>query len=193
MLQSTCHYLISKVPLRLFASVEDTTSVRHKQQIFFPLLIASLFPISCAQPKSAPIAELKPIPAVESRRLSATEEFHLRGECANLAAKLEDQEHSSDLLSISETWSSNYKADDNRCYVEQSSYDKSTHHSAITLFDGQTREVLAFVKDDQNGTKGQVGDRFDIAFTLDCVSPGSDCGYAVILAYIEKCMQRDPQ
>lgn len=167
--------------------------MRYEPRIPALLSIASLFLVGCAQSKSAPITESKPTQVVKSRRLSATEEFHLRGECANLGTKLEDQEHSSDLLNISETWSSNYKAADNRCYVEQSSWNKSMNHSTVTLFDGQTREVLAFAKDDHNGTKGKMGNRFDVAFDADCTSSGSDCGYAVVLAYIEKCMQRDQQ
>ena len=66
-------------------------------------------------------------------------------------------------------------------------------HSTVTLYDGQTREVLAYAKDDHNGTKGRIGNRFDILFTPDCSSVGSDCGYEQILTYIEKCMQRDAQ
>lgn len=117
---------------------------------------------------------------------TATEEFHLRGECAKLAGKVENDNPDYDLDDLV-TWSSNYSVKDNRCYVLESSYNRRLGLRIKSLYDGQTEETLASVKD--NGKlSGEVGMIFNSAFVPDC-SPVSDCGYSLAEKYIGERMR----
>lgn len=151
------------------------------------LLVLGLALIGCS--KLRPVTESKSASVVKSQHLSAAEEFHLRGECVKLADKLEEQIHISQ-VNTSDDWSSNYRADDNRCYVQQSVHERDNSTSAITLYDGQSREVLASALDQRDGSK--LGTRYDIPWTPDC-EPKSDCGYQEVLKYIGSRMERDRQ
>jgi hypothetical protein len=70
--------------------------VRHKLYV----AAAGCFLFGCSQSKPA---------SVESRHLSAADEFHLQGDCVKLADKIEEQQKSED-LDENQEFSSNYKA-----------------------------------------------------------------------------------
>jgi hypothetical protein len=102
---------------------------------------------------------------VNSRSPTATEEFHLRSECAALAQKILDGNTNVDpalarSFGVDQSVDSNYDPKANRCYVELST--QTTNSTAqlksqvanYYLFDGQTGSELAFAIS-QNGQ--QVG------------------------------------
>jgi hypothetical protein len=73
-------------------------------------------------------------------RPTATEIFHLRSECVNLAEKIREQ-HSGKQMVVA-AWS-HYDPRKNRCFVYLSSFDGMSGATTQTLYDGQTGDDLA--------------------------------------------------
>jgi hypothetical protein len=112
--------------------------MRHVYLWFFIIAL-----VGCSKP--AKPAEPKP----GTPRLTAVEQFHLQGECANLAQKLA-QKHAAFLRGVGFVpldQTSHYSPRDNRCYVQTTTPDDLNRQLTITmLWDGQTEELLAYVE-----------------------------------------------
>jgi len=105
---------------------------------------------------------------MNSRIPTATEEFHLRSECAALAQKILNNNTNVDpalaqSFGVDQSVDSNYDPKANRCYVELSTQTTNattplkSQVANYYLFDGQTGSELAFAMS-QNGQ--QVGTVF---------------------------------
>jgi hypothetical protein len=98
--------------------------------------------------------EQKPAATPPQSRLSemptANEVFNLRSKCEELAQKLEDESIIGPALSRSHI--SHYDPQTNRCYVEvdihMADLDKFDEHNSRTVYDGQTREILVWIRND---------------------------------------------
>jgi hypothetical protein len=92
---------------------------------------------------------------------TATEIFHLRSECAALGRKLLNENVRGPALT--QTQISRYNPLTNRCYVELTVQTgdkrKGMAHFTDTLYDGQTVEMLAFTKIENEQKSGMVFDR----------------------------------
>ena len=119
--------------------------------------------------------------------LSATEEVHLRVECAKQGDQVEKDNPNADLDDVI-SWSADYSVKDNRCYVLQSSYNRRLGLKLSFLYDGQTKENLASTEQGN----GEMNGTIEGAPDMDC-SEGTDCGYTLARRYINKRMQRDVQ
>ena len=111
--------------------------------------------------------------------LSAAEEVR-RGGCARQADQVEKDNPDSDSDDII-SWFFHYSVTDNRCYVLQSSYNSRLGLKLNFLYDGQTNENLASTEQGN----GQINGTIEGAPHMDC-SPGTDCGYALGLEYINE-------
>lgn len=82
---------------------------------------------------------------ISSRAPMATELFNLRSKCEELAQKLDADMLHGDALAQDHT--SHYSLADNRCYVELDvhSIDKFEDNNSRYLYDGQTRDLLAWI------------------------------------------------
>jgi hypothetical protein len=90
---------------------------------------------------------------------TATEVFHLRAECEKLGEKILHEDFHGPALTISQI--SSYNPKTNRCHVtlttQHSDLSQSGLFLHVTLYDGQTKEILAFYKIDNNGEKSGLG------------------------------------
>jgi hypothetical protein len=153
------------------------------------LLIATILLAGCqSQPKPAALA-----PESYSKLPTATEVFNLRTKCTQLAQQLDES------LPYGASWRrqtvSNYSAKSNRCYVELYDSADSIQEYTRDLYDGQTRDLLAYTKTDGpvSSPHGQVGQIF-IDSNIDTLSDcheGGDCGYAKVNTYIDERMKRE--
>jgi hypothetical protein len=97
------------------------------------------------------------------QRATVTEVFHLRGECAALGKKTEENlEKDSRTPSLVTRTETNYSVSANRCYVLTvgSFYPKITHGTeSRALYDGQTHEMLALTQKFTDGrpNRGYIG------------------------------------
>jgi len=128
------------------------------------------------RPKSV-VAQTKPV-------VSATEDAHLRRECAKQADRVEKDKPNSDSDEMI-SWSSNYSIADNRCYVFESSYNRRLDLKLSFLYDGHTEENLASTEQGN----GQINGTIEGTPDVDC-SPVSDCGYASAQKYINERVQQ---
>src|SRR5262245_19171241 len=97
---------------------------------------------------------------------NATEVFDLRSRCAELAEKMLEENVISGGLTQSQI--SRYDLRTNRCYVEmtvQSNNGITYHHRQ--LYDGQTKELLAYSRMDKDGMAGVVVDKQHTATKSD--------------------------
>jgi hypothetical protein len=117
----------------------------------------------------------------------ATDKFHLREECKSLAAELETGLSGATRTDTVTSWSFNYSAKYNGCYVLESTQNRAVNYKTRTLFDGQTRDLLAVVTENRE-TNVKFG---SILFAHPDCSPGSDCGYSSAQKYIDERMQPD--
>jgi hypothetical protein len=90
---------------------------------------------SCSSRPKSIVTQTKPV-------VSATEDAHLRRECAKQADRVEKDKPNSDSDEMI-SWSSNYSIADNRCYVLESSYNRRLDPKLSFLYDGHTEENLA--------------------------------------------------
>ena len=155
------------------------------------------------------------IPAKQSasntKERSPTEVFNLRSQCAQLGKAIDEwsTHDKTELQSVV----SNYSVKDNRCYVdlrflvlsgEMAGWDDNT------LYDGQTREALAYtMKEGRTGRSGiadKTGgilvsghlDMPDECFktppnTDEALKQAGDCSFDKANAYIDERMKRDDQ
>jgi hypothetical protein len=87
-------------------------------------------------------------PAIPAAAIpTATEVFHLRSECAQLAEKMLEKQKKEEDTTGSDYWSqlSHYSPDTNRCYVQIVSETADRGASDEVLYDGQTGEKLASI------------------------------------------------
>jgi hypothetical protein len=122
---------------------------------------------------------------------TATEVFNLRTKCAELGRELNDS------LPYGPAWTrttiSNYVPKLNRCYATLEDDDSATHKHYINLYDGQTRDLLAYTRRSMgDGKYTTVGMIFSQSPSSDC-GPGQDCGFSKAEAYIDERMKRDDQ
>ena len=97
----------------------------------------------------------KPVVSQSKHTLSASEEFHLRGECAAIASKLNDS--FVDPTPGQTFVTSNYSIKDNRCYALITSGTAFAGNRLVTLYDAQTKENLASIAS-QTGSIDEKGD-----------------------------------
>ena len=121
--------------------------------LIFPLSVAVAFTVSCHGKSSEQ-------PVNQTRKASATEVFHLRGECAALGEKIlkrKQDDLEPWLNSATYAWwhnvsqVSHYSPETNRCYVELTTETSSRHDSnydawSRELYDGQTKEMLGMTR-----------------------------------------------
>ena len=92
---------------------------------------------------------------------TATEVFNLRSTCADLGEQILEASGGEIALGISQV--SHYEPRTNRCYVEiiiQPAYiTPGGQYFVRSLYDGQTREMLAYAKQEKGKWEGMVFDR----------------------------------
>lgn len=98
---------------------------------------------ACTQ--SAPQQPANPLVArtLPYQRASASEVFHLRSKCAELGKEIQaEQVHGP---ALAEDQSSHYNPNTNRCFVQigMTNMENAFSYTSSTLFDGQTKEILA--------------------------------------------------
>lgn len=96
------------------------------------------------------------VEALPYRQASASEVFNLRTKCAELGDKMVQEDFHGPALSIS--GETHYDEKTNRCYVEldANSVDQNVKDFHNSLFDGQTKELLAFTGMSHGVMSGQV-------------------------------------
>ena len=144
--------------------------------LFLACVVALL--VGCdGAPTTAPPAPVRPVQQLPT----ATEVFHLRGECAKLADKI--REGNTIGSALAQEASSRYDAKANRCRVElwvhSSDLNAMPYHHSRTIFDGQTGAILANV--------GDVNGR-ESAFAIG--KPGVNT-YEQVNTYINEMMKDD--
>jgi hypothetical protein len=129
--------------------------------------------------------------------VTPSEEFHLRGECVKLADQLQ-KEVGPTAPGISDYWSSNYKAEDNRCYVldtwESPDSDSEDNEIVEKLYDGQTKVNLAntsYRYNEKSGDHFYTGDVNGTELKPSC--SGMDDCYKAVHQAIQQVMKRDEQ
>jgi hypothetical protein len=139
--------------------------------------IAALLTTICAAPS---LVWLNTPSAAQQRTFqppTATEVFDLRSRCAALGEKLlKDNFTSGSQLS-------HYNPTTNRCYVEL------TAGSALlgrSLYDGQTKELLAYTINNNGHRSGEIHDR-----QHQTTRPEQNFGWDNATAYIDKMMAED--
>lgn len=127
-----------------------------------PLLMLSL---GCERPAPKPVADESPY-----QKPTATEVFNLRSRCAELGDQIwKDHMMKS---SLDQTHLVHYEPKTNRCYVELRIYLAhdglgSADLKGRTLYDGQTREVLAFVHSRMDKQEAWSWDGIDVFDTIN--------------------------
>lgn len=94
----------------------------------------------------------EPPPPAAFQPPTATELFHLRGECAQLAEKMRGEYQSDDKLHA--YVESNFDRHENRCYVrviavtadKNVPFGSKAYYQAQLLYDGQTQDLLAHIE-----------------------------------------------
>ena len=127
---------------------------------------------------------------VQAHEGNATDGFHLRRECAELAAELEKR-NSSDLVML-DAWSSNYNAKLDRCFVLNSYYLPVDKQMEYVLFDAETGDILAWAIDYGKTRGGVIYESPNSPYRPTCAGE-SDCSYAFVQKYINERMQRNDQ
>ena len=123
-------------------------------------------------------------------RPTATEVFHLRSECATLGEKILEDSPVGSALSQSQV--SHYDPQTNRCYVEltvqtaDAQAPVSDYLGRRYLYDGQTRELLAFAE--IIGTPSE-GEKRGMVFAE--TGENIDNGYEPACLFIDKMMADD--
>jgi len=161
--------------------------------------------------QSSPPQKDIPVISKERPQESPTAIFNLRSKCAQLGKEID--EWSTHDKTVLQSVVSNYSRKDNRCYVDLRYLVLSGEMAGWddrTLYDGQTRQALAYsIKDGRAGTSG-VADKVggvllngQLDMPAECLetSPNSDkemkqaanCSFAKANAYIEERMKRDDQ
>ncbi len=112
------------------------------------ILLAACGSKNDRKPDVAPTAE--PLPY---RMATASEVFSLRSKCAELGQKIEDDDVHGAAINVAAT--SRYNPKTNRCYVllESTGVDDMENQHMSILFDGQTKEMLAFSGKDKGKSK----------------------------------------
>jgi hypothetical protein len=134
----------------------------------------------------------------ETRHLSTTEEFNLRGKCATLGKDLEEGMVPPP-TGVNIAMSSNYNALKNRCYVTitETPYlnlsGTEQWYSHSYLYDGQTQKQLAVTDSDGSERAGNVKKR-GVIFGKDAKDGNAsflwdEAGYAEVLKYIDGLME----
>lgn len=153
----------------------------------FIALAVSLGMTGCSKPPAAPVQQRT------SRLPTATEVFSLRSKCQQLGETLDQN------TVYGSNWSrdlvTNYDPKSNRCYVEMTDSNDTTKEYLRNLYDGQTKDLLAFTKThgDPCCRTGSVGKIFmdnNIDTLSDC-REGGDCGYNKVNDFIDQKMKRD--
>ncbi len=148
--------------------------------------------VGCSKPAS-PAAAPTAAPARTSQLPTATEVFQLRGLCQQLGEKLDSS------LPYGANWSrqlvTNYSPETNRCYVELTDSNATSKEFTRNLYDGQTRDLLAYTKTEGDPCchKNSVGTIFmdnNIDVLSEC-KDGGDCGYWKVNGFIDQKMKRD--
>lgn len=106
-------------------------------------LVISSFGCNQAPSQNNPGKDIKADRPV-SQLPTATEVFHLRGECAKCGEQIMAGSPTGSNLTQGET--AHYDPESNRCYVQSivQSADLSGKYYATYLYDGQTKELLAY-------------------------------------------------
>lgn len=122
------------------------------------LIVALLSVLTCACQK--PLAPSARADELAFRKPTATEIFNLRSKCADLGQKILDANVIG--IALTQDQVSHYDPKTNRCCVELTVRDadlsKQDHFSQY-LYDGQTQEMLAAIRNDKSGKWGMVFDR----------------------------------
>jgi hypothetical protein len=158
--------------------------------VSYILLISSFLLAGCQSPQPKRVA---PDPERYSKLPTATEVFNLRTKCAQLGDKLDDLMMHGD--AVNRETLTNYSVKENRCYVV---LDDTIHHKDgieyfRALYDGQTREQLAWTKYYGTVPKPQrIGEiTSNTTLYLDECTDQGDCGLAKVEAWIDERMKRE--
>lgn len=115
---------------------------------------------------------------------TATEVFNLRSKCADLGEQILENNIVGVALTQSQT--SHYDPKTNRCYVELTVQTGDTTrpltYLSQTLYDGQTKEILAFARTEDGKNSGMV--------FVPAANPANDF-FANATAFINKMMEDD--
>ena len=122
-------------------------------------LLALVFMTGCNQPH----VQQKAQPSSSRPRLSATEEFNLRGKCAALADEMAPGYGLVGVALTSEVLC-HYNPETNRCYVQVTVTKNISHtdpsipsnYLSIAVYDGQTREILISASQEGETSSGQI-------------------------------------
>jgi hypothetical protein len=118
---------------------------------------------------------------------TASEIFHLRGECEQLGQKISDEAAKN--LPSSETHA-NYLLKNNRCYVTQTHFpienDPKENYLFIWMEDGQSGDVLAATRIDYT-----TGKKVAWFFLPTTKKPDDKADYGFVQEFIERCMKRE--
>lgn len=117
------------------------------------------------EPKPVTLTATAPVQTpAQFKQLTATELWHLQGECAKLGqAKLEWDQHWS-ALAWTYTLQTRYRADEGRCYVVLGKHIDADNRYGATpqtrewVWDGQTNDLLAFANTTNGTNNGMVFD-----------------------------------
>ena len=122
---------------------------------------------------------------------TASEVFHLRSECARLGEKFVEE----DLIGgvLGQPQESHYDPKTNRCYVQLTVMSAKAGDFTTQLYDGQTRQMLAFASV-EHGKK--VGVVFVAQLPGEHIKgprevPANDAGYTDAKEFINKAMEDD--
>jgi hypothetical protein len=145
--------------LQIAHTMKAIESSNRRLQVFVTILAVVALVVGVLQtyftvfPRIA-IAEKPLIATQKSSVPTATEVFSLRSRCEELAQKIEDENLVGSALAQSHR--SHYDPATNRCYVElnvhSADLDKFEDNNSRYLYDGQTHELLAWIKN-QHGKK----------------------------------------
>jgi hypothetical protein len=124
---------------------------------------------------------------------TATEVFNLRSKCQQLGEALDES------TPYGANWrrdlTTNYNPRTNRCYVEMTDSNDTTKEYLQNLYDGQTKDLLAYTKTHgdaccRTGSVGMIFMDNNVDTLSDCKT-GGDCGYDKVNEFIDAKMKRD--
>jgi hypothetical protein len=121
---------------------------------------------------------------------TATEVFHLRSECARLGEKIMEE----NLIggALSQPQESHYDPKTNRCYVQLTVMSAKPGDYTTDLYDGQTREMLAFASVEHGEKVGVVfvpQNTFDKPGRKLMGTTNTDAGFTEAREFINKAME----
>jgi hypothetical protein len=143
--------------LRSTTTAQSKLGSEMKTAFLLLLVLAFIAGLFARNPKV--FYRIQPVSS-NANRPSATEIFNLRSKCAELGEKIMEGNHIGSALTQSQV--SHYDSGTNRCYVELdvnvADLSKWDEYNSRCLFDGQTGELLGWVKNEKGKKAAYVTD-----------------------------------